>query len=149
MRWLFYCGLSANVFSLIDYVTWKAMAVIPCTLPSPPQNSSDFSLTNDSGYMQRFPAGDLPLTPPNPPNESENLHAAFPSAPPPPLPGQVQVPPLREFIANLVRKSRLHTGTFLATLVYLERLRSKLYSVAKGENQHNFARHFFFSEAQI
>jgi hypothetical protein len=147
MCWRLYCGLSANIFSLIDYVTWKAMAVIPCTLPSPPQDSSDFSLNHDYSYMQQFPAEDLPLTPPNAPNESEKMHTALPSAPPP-LPGQVQVPPLREFIANLVRKSRLHTGTFLATLVYLERLRSKLYSVAKGKNQ-QFRAPLFVSEAQI
>ncbi|KAH8556188.1 hypothetical protein BGW37DRAFT_405478, partial [Umbelopsis sp. PMI_123] len=54
------------------------------------------------------------------------------SSQPPPLPGQVAVPPLREFISNLVRKSGLHTGTFLATLVYLDRLRRSLYTVAKG-----------------
>jgi G1/S-specific cyclin PLC1 len=52
--------------------------------------------------------------------------------PPPPRPGQVQVPPLREFIGNLVKRSRLQTGTFLSTLVYLDRLRLKLGSLAQG-----------------
>lgn len=117
---------------MIDYVTWKAMTVIPCTLASPPQTISDFSVNDNPSSMSQVLTGDPLLTPPNAPSEHESLYATMPSASPPPLPGQVQLPPLREFITNLVRKSHLHTGTFLATLVYLERLRKKLHSVAKG-----------------
>lgn len=116
-----------------DYVTWKAMTVIPCTLASPPQTISDFSVYDNPSSMSQVPTGDPLLTPPNAPREHENLYATMSSASPPPLPGQVQLPPLREFITNLARKSHLHTGTFLATLVYLERLRKKLHSVAKGK----------------
>jgi len=120
---------------MIDYVTWKAMTVIPCTLPSRPQCSSDFSSNHDNRYVRRPSTGDPLITPPlYAPNELENTNAALPppSAPPPPRPSQVQVPPLRQFITDLAQKSSLHTGTLLATLVYLERLRQKLHAVAKG-----------------
>jgi hypothetical protein len=85
--------------------------------------------------MQGMSSSEPLQTPPlNAP--TDHTHATSPA--PPPLPGQVAVPPLREFITNLVRKSGLHTGTFLATLVYLDRLRQSLYTVAKGKT-------FFFA----
>ncbi|KAG2188756.1 hypothetical protein INT44_003895 [Umbelopsis vinacea] len=112
---------------MIGYVTWKATTVIPCTIPSPPQSSSDLHNWSDTTIdMQGMSSSEPPATPPlNAPTDAA-------SSAPPPLPGQVAVPPLREFITNLVRKSGLHTGTFLATLVYLDRLRQSLYTVAKG-----------------
>jgi hypothetical protein len=79
--------------------------------------------------MQGMSSSEPLSTPPL--NAPTDLTQATSSAPP--LPGQVAVPPLREFITNLVRKSGLHTGTFLATLVYLDRLRQSLYTVAKGK----------------
>ncbi|KAI8577723.1 hypothetical protein K450DRAFT_250522 [Umbelopsis ramanniana AG] len=115
---------------MIDYVTWKATTVIPCTIPSPPQSSSDLHTWSDTNVDMQGMSSSEPLA--TPPLNAPTDHTYDASSAPPPLPGQVAVPPLREFITNLVRKSGLHTGTFLATLVYLDRLRQSLYTVAKG-----------------
>ncbi|KAK7053912.1 PHO85 cyclin-1 [Favolaschia claudopus] len=45
---------------------------------------------------------------------------------------QHPVPPLEHFICGLVERSHVQTSTFLATLIYLERLRSKLPLVSTG-----------------
>jgi hypothetical protein len=116
----------------IDYMTWKATTVIPCTIPSPPQSDDDMYYFDDISHdIPPVLTSDPLATPPL--NAPTDKNHTIISSQPPPLPGQVAVPPLREFISNLVRKSGLHTGTFLATLVYLDRLRRSLYTVAKGK----------------
>lgn len=42
------------------------------------------------------------------------------------------MPSLEDFVCYLIYKSNVHVGTLLSTLVYLQRLRSKLPTVAKG-----------------
>lgn len=116
---------------MIDYVTWKAMSVIPCALPSPPMQSSDYFVKEDNNRPMQFLSTEAPMSPHANAPIGNAKHFRFPDAPAP-LPGQVQVPPLRDFIAHLAQRSSLHTGTFLATLVYLERLRKRLNSVARG-----------------
>ena len=43
------------------------------------------------------------------------------------------LPPLDEFITHLVESANVQTPTLLATIIYLERLKSKLPRMAKGE----------------
>ncbi|KAG2182540.1 hypothetical protein INT43_007471 [Umbelopsis isabellina] len=117
---------------MIDHVTSKAISVIPCPLPSPPAEDSGYFGKEDKIYSDPL-SSDQPASASSYNLRNSQIAESMSEAPPPPLrPGQVQVPPLRDFIANLVKRSRLQTGTFLSTLVYLERLRLKLGSVAQG-----------------
>lgn len=116
----------------LDHVTSKAISVIPCPLPSPPPEDSGYFGKEDKLYTDSLSSDQPVSASSNNSRKGKFAQSMSDTPPPPPRPGQVQVPPLRDFIANLVKRSRLQTGTFLSTLVYLERLRLKLGSVAQG-----------------
>ena len=50
---------------------------------------------------------------------------------------QQPLPPLHNFIQRLVSKSNVSTATFLTTVVYLDRLRTKLPKLARGMIYYN------------
>ncbi|ORX88538.1 hypothetical protein K493DRAFT_290441 [Basidiobolus meristosporus CBS 931.73] len=51
---------------------------------------------------------------------------------PPSSPSHIRVPSLKRFIMELAAKSKVHTPSFLCTLVYLDRLKKRLPEFARG-----------------
>lgn len=64
--------------------------------------------------------------------EDDMLPPTPPSTPPRDLAQQDHIPPVEEFIAGIVTRSQVQVATLMSSLVYLERLKSRLPTVAKG-----------------
>jgi hypothetical protein len=93
---------------MVFYLAHQMCSIIPVAEDSSPASST---------------AGPAPPTPPHTPHRA-NFNQS------PATPGLI---PLEEFIARLVRASRVQVPTLLTTLIYLQRLRAKLPKMAKGD----------------
>lgn len=82
---------------------------------------ADFVSARTMDAIKCRPPPQLPLSPPVSPGERSKSSYSPDS-----------LPPLDHFIHSILSKSRCHVPTFLCTLVYLERLKKRLPSHARG-----------------
>ncbi|KAJ2160272.1 PHO85 cyclin-1 [Coemansia sp. RSA 552] len=102
---------------MIAAIAMHARNVIPCT-PAPVLTSSERSTPAPAANgLRKARIG-----------SDERL----PSPPTTPSSSLASIPPLDMFITNLVLRSRVQAGTLICTLVYLQRLRSRLPKEARG-----------------
>ncbi|KAL0076000.1 hypothetical protein F4703DRAFT_1885277, partial [Phycomyces blakesleeanus] len=144
-------GQSPITDDLLELIACEFESIIPCTvdsgflqdnqapetkpyiqykvhhdLPSPPLSSSDKQhYPSDFRKFQTLQPTtqtqievETEATP-----QSQSLPGAAAALPP---------PPLRAFISSVVKRSQTTTGTLLSSLVYAQRLRSKLAGTSKG-----------------
>ncbi|KAK9760698.1 PHO85 cyclin-1 [Basidiobolus ranarum] len=94
---------------MIAYVTDRAALVIKC---NPPSDTDNRQLPSPPSTPT---SSDIPLT------TSSNRMAT-----------NKQIPSLELFIKELAAKSKVHTPSFLCTVIYLDRLRKRLPEFARG-----------------